>query len=104
MVRNDYFCPYLLMPQNDYFPLDSNKETQNESETKYRVESEIHPPRSKFAAQGWKNLRLQVKTARAFSSDLATRNNRHYGYDTKRYLSRVYIIIGCISSSVKYLR
>ena len=83
------------MPQDDYFPLDSNKETQNESETKYRVESEIPLSRSNLAAQGWKNLRLKVKTARAFSSELATRNTRRYGYDPRQFQGRV-CIIGCI--------
>ena len=80
------------MPQNDCFPIDSNKGPQNESETKYRVESEIPPPRSNVAAQGWKNLRLKVKTARAFSSELATRNTRRIGCDTRQYQSRVYTI------------
>ena len=67
--------------------IDSNKVPQNESETQYRVESEIAPPSSNVASQGWKNLRLKVKTARAFSSELATRNNRRYGYNPRQFQS-----------------
>ena len=56
---------------------------QSASETNFRIESEIKPPTSNVAAQGWKNLRRKVKTARAFSSDLATRNTRRYDLDSK---------------------
>jgi len=50
-------------------------------ETKCTVESEIpnvHPLSYNAATQGWKNLRLKVKIAIAFSSQLATRESRRY--------------------------
>ena len=33
------------------------------------------------ASQAWKNLRLKVKTAKTFNTELANRNIRRYGYD-----------------------
>ena len=65
---------------------------QNESEAKFKVESEIPnvaPPSYKAStsipAHGWKNLKLKVKTAKAFSNELATRNTRRYGYDPRDF-------------------
>ena len=63
--------------QSNFSPA-SNTFPQSESETKtiFKFESEIQnePPPSyrEATALGWKNLRLKVKTARAFSAHLAT--------------------------------
>ena len=57
---------------------------QSESEAKSTVEfesevPELPPPSYKQAtAQGWKNLRLKVKTAREFSAQLATKEPGWY--------------------------
>ena len=60
-----------------------NSMHQNESEAKFKVESEIPnipPPwynvSIRPASQAWKNLRLKVKTVKAFNNQLATRNIR----------------------------
>ena len=65
---------------------------RNESETKFKVESEIPnipPPRynasKNSASQAWKNLRLKVITAKAFNNELANRNIRRYGYDPRQF-------------------
>ena len=72
--------------------LPSSAFLRNESETKFKVESEIAniPPTSynasrSTASQAWKNLRLKVKTAKAFNNELANRNIRHYGYDPRQF-------------------
>lgn len=58
--------------------------TRSESKTKSKVEfesivPELPPPSYKEAtAQGWRNLRLKVKTAREFSAQLATKEQGWY--------------------------
>ena len=83
--------------------IDSDKVPQNESETKYRVESEIPPPSSNVATQGWKNLKVKVKTARAFSSELATRNNRRYGYNQRQSQSNSQQNEGDIAKTKRFI-
>ena len=65
---------------------------QNESEAKFKVESEIpNIPPTRYnvssgpASQAWKNLRLKVKTAKAFNNQLANHNIRRYGYDPREF-------------------
>jgi len=60
---------------------ESNNVLQSEADIKCQMnfESEIPPPSYKEATvQRWKNLRLQVKTARAFSAQLATKEPEWY--------------------------
>ena len=80
------------MPKCESETIALNSMHQNESEAKFKVESEIPnipPPRynaSKNAAsQAWKNLRLKVITAKAFNNELANRNIRRYGYDPRKF-------------------
>ena len=72
--------------------LPSSAFLRNESETKFKIESEIAniPPTSynasrSTASQAWKNLRLKVITAKAFNNELANRNIRRYGYDPRQF-------------------
>ena len=80
------------MPKCESETIALNSMHQNESEAKFKVESEIPnvaPPSYKAStsipAHGWKNLKLKVKTAKAFSNELATRNTRRYGYDPRDF-------------------
>ena len=77
---------------NEFGAMASSKLLKNDSETRFKVESEIPnvaPPSYKAStsipAHGWKNLKLKVKTAKAFSNELATRNTRRYGYDPRDF-------------------
>ena len=72
--------------------LPSSAFLRNESETRFKVESEIanitptsYNASRSTASQEWKNLRLKVKTAKAFNNELAKRNIRRYGYDPRQF-------------------
>ena len=76
------------VPKNDSESIGLNELRRNESKTNLYYESEAQnitssrynvPP--SVGSQAWKNLRLKVKTAKTFNTELANRNIRRYGYD-----------------------
>ena len=75
------------VPQNDSESIGLNKLRGYGSKTNLYYESEVQniTPRNNVSqsvgSQAWKNLRLKVKTAKAFNTELANRNIRRYGYD-----------------------
>jgi len=75
------------VPQNDSESIGLNKLRGYGSKTNLYYESEVQniTPRNNVSpsvgSQAWKNLKLKVKTAKAFNTELANRNIRRYGYD-----------------------
>ena len=85
--------PSNTVPQNDSESIGLNELRRNESKTNLYYETEVQNITSSrynvspsVGSQAWKNLRLKVKTAKTFNTELANRNIRRYGYDPNETL------------------